>query len=286
MPSPDALPADTPLLSVIVPVYNEAETAAELLGRVLAVPLSMQVIVVDDGSTDGSRDIVARFAAEHPEVEHVCHEANSGKGAAVHTGIAHARGRWTIIQDADLEYDPGEFPRLIAAAEEHGARVVYGSRILGGREMSYSRYYWGGRLVSLFASVLYGQWITDEATCYKLFDTALLQSLPLRDTGFGFCAEATAMVCRLGERIVEVPISYHPRSMEEGKKIRWSDGLEALWVLVKYRFARIPSPRASDACPDGHCPSCQPGRRAAGLGGGVAPGTAFQDPCATERGRR
>jgi len=246
VPSPDALPADTPLLSVIVPVYNEAETVAELLGRVLAVELPMQVIVVDDGSTDGSRDIVARFAAEHPEIEHVCHEANSGKGAAVHTGIAHARGRWTIIQDADLEYDPAEFPRLIAAAEERGVRVVYGSRIRGSRSKSYHRYYWGGRLVSLVASILYGQWITDEATCYKLFDTALLQSLPLRENGFGFCAEATAMVCRLGERIVEAPISYHPRSMEEGKKIRWIDGLGAVWILLRQRFARGPSRGADD----------------------------------------
>ena len=246
MSSPDPLPADAPLLSVIVPVYNEAETVAALLERVLAVELPMQVIVVDDGSTDGSRDIVARLAAEHPEVEHVCHEANSGKGAAVHTGIAHARGRWTIIQDADLEYDPAEFPRLIAAAEEHGVRVVYGSRILGSSNRSYRCYYWGGRLVSLVASILYGRWITDEPTCYKLFDTALLQGLRLRENGFGFCAEATAMVCRLGERIIEVPISYHPRSMEEGKKIRWTDGLEAVWILLRHRVARSPARRAGD----------------------------------------
>ena len=243
MPSSDALPADTPLLSVIVPVYNEAETVAELLERVLAVELPMQVIVVDDGSTDGSRDIVARFAAEQPEVEHVCHEANQGKGAAVRTAIPRARGRYTIVQDADLEYDPAEYGKLLAAAEEHGARVVYGSRIRGSRNRSYRRYYWGGRLVSLVVSVLYGRWITDEPTCYKLFDTALLQSLPLREDGFGFCPEATAMVCRLGERIVEVPISYHPRSMGEGKKIRWTDGIEALWTLLKLRFARVSPPR-------------------------------------------
>ena len=249
---------DAPRLSVIVPVYNEAGTVAELLERVLAVPLSKQIVVVDDGSTDGSREIVQRFVVEHPEVEHVCHEGNRGKGAAVHTGIAHARGRWTIVQDADLEYDPTEFPRLIAAAEEHGVRVVYGSRILGSSNRSYRCYYWGGRLVSLVASILYGRWITDEPTCYKLFDTALLQGLRLRENGFGFCAEATAMVCRLGERIVEVPISYHPRSMEEGKKIRWTDGLEALWVLVKYRFAKItPRPRRPEAeCDGGGC--CAP----------------------------
>jgi len=238
--------APRPQLSVIVPVYNEAPTVAELLERVLAVPIAKQVIVVDDGSTDGSQDIVRRLVEQHPELEFVCHDANRGKGAAVHTGIARARGRYTVIQDADLEYDPADFEKLLAAADSQGLRVVYGSRILGGREMSYGRYYWGGRLVSLAASVLYGQRITDEATCYKLFDTELLQSLPLRDEGFGFCAEATAMVCRLGERILEVPIRYHPRSMEEGKKIRWTDGLAALWILLKHRFARVQPTRPPD----------------------------------------
>jgi len=231
--------AEQPLLTVIVPVYNEADTVAELIERVLAVPMSKQIVVVDDGSTDGSREIVAEFVARHPEVEQVCHEVNSGKGAAVHTGIAHALGRYTIIQDADLEYDPADFEILLATAEEQQVRVVYGSRILGGREASSCRYYWGGRLVSLVASVLYFRWITDEPTCYKLFDTALLKSLPLSDQGFGFCAEATALVSRLGERIVEVPIHYTPRSMDEGKKIRWTDGLWAIWVLLKYRFARV-----------------------------------------------
>ncbi len=229
-----------PELTVIVPVYNEADTVVELLERVLAVELPMQIIAVDDGSTDGSRALIDQFAREHPEVELVCHGANRGKGAAVRTAIPRARGRWTIIQDADLEYDPNEYGKLLATAEEHGVRVVYGSRILGSPNRSYRRYYWGGRLVSLAASIIYGQWITDEPTCYKLFDTALLQSLPLREDGFGFCAEATAMVCRLGERIVEVPISYHPRSIEQGKKIRWTDGLAAVWILLKHRFACAP----------------------------------------------
>lgn len=228
-----------PELTVIVPVYNEADTVVELLERVLAVELPMQIIAVDDGSTDGSRALIDQFAREHPEVELVCHGAKRGKGAAVRTAIPRARGRWTIIQDADLEYDPNEYGKLLAAAEEHGVRVVYGSRILGSPNRSYRRYYWGGRLVSLAASIIYGQWITDEPTCYKLFDTALLQSLPLREDGFGFCAEATAMVCRLGERIVEVPISYHPRSIEQGKKIRWTDGLAAVWILLKHRFAHV-----------------------------------------------
>ena len=197
-----------------------------------------QVVVVDDGSKDGSRAKLECFAASHPEVELVFHEVNRGKGAAIRTGVARARGAYTIIQDADLEYDPNDFARLLAVARERGARVVYGSRILGGQAFSYRSFYWGGRLVSLVASILYWRRITDEPTCYKLFDTALLKSLPLRENGFGFCPEVTALVCRRGERIIEVPISYAPRSMKEGKKIRWTDGLEALWILLKHRFKR------------------------------------------------
>ena len=235
-----------PLLSVIVPLYNEAATVLPTLGRLLAVPVPKQVIVVDDGSTDGSGDLVRDFASEHPEVEVLSHETNRGKGAAIKSAIPHLRGRYTIIQDADLEYDPREFPKLLEAARQHGARVVYGSRILGGRLISYRRYYWGGRLVSLVASILYGQRISDESTCYKLFETSLLRALPLGEERFGFCAEATALVRRLGHRILEVPIAYNPRSMEEGKKIRWIDGLRALWVLLKYRFARV-RPKAPSA---------------------------------------
>ena len=202
------------------------------------MPVTKQVVVVDDGSTDGTREELRRFAEAHPDVELAFHEANRGKGAAIRTGIARARGRHTIIQDADLEYAPSDYVPLLAAAAEHGVRVVYGSRILGGQPYSYRRFYWGGRLVSLAATLLYGRRITDEPTCYKLFDTALLQSLPLREDRFGFCPEVTALVCRRGERIVEVPIHYAPRSVAEGKKIRWQDGLEALWILLRHRFTR------------------------------------------------
>jgi hypothetical protein len=236
-PSPTA--SDVPLLSVIVPCYNESATLAQLLERVLAVPVDKQVIVVDDGSTDGSVDILREAAQVHPEIEMHFHETNQGKGAALHTGIRHARGRFTIVQDADLEYEPNDFVLLLAAAERTGARVVYGSRIRGGMPFSYRSFYWGGRLVSIVASALYGCWITDEPTCYKLLDTALLQSLDLKAKGFGFCAEVTALVRRRGERIVEEPIHYTPRSVEQGKKIRWTDGLKAIWILLKYRFARV-----------------------------------------------
>jgi glycosyltransferase involved in cell wall biosynthesis len=227
-----------PELTVIVPVYNEEATVARLLERVAAVPLSKQMVVVDDGSRDGSRAAIESFVKAHPEAELVAHETNRGKGAAIRTGLERARGAYTIIQDADLEYEPEDFVRLLAAAREQGARVVYGSRVLARRPHSYRRYYWGGRLVSLVASLLYWRRITDEPTCYKLFDTALLKSLPLREDGFGFCPEATALVCRRGERIVEVPIRYAPRSMAEGKKIRWTDGLKAIWILLKHRLWR------------------------------------------------
>jgi len=205
---------------------------------VLATPVAKQVVVVDDGSRDGSRAVLESFVAAHPEVELLCHEANRGKGAAIRTGLARARGRYTIIQDADLEYDPSDYERLLAVAEEGGCRVVYGSRILARQPISYQRYYWGGRLLSWLASALYGQRITDEPTCYKLFATELLRSLPLREDGFGFCPEVTALVCRRGERIAEVPIRYAPRPMAEGKKIRWTDGLRAAWILLKLRLAR------------------------------------------------
>jgi glycosyltransferase involved in cell wall biosynthesis len=241
-----------PRLSVVIPVYNERPTIEAILQRVAATGLAGQILVVDDGSTDASAEVAERFAAEHPEVGVLRHERNRGKGAAVRTGIAHARGQFTIVQDADLEYDPNDIARLLAVAEERGARVVYGSRILGSKARSYHRYYWGGRLVSLVASLLYGQRITDEPTCYKLFRTDLLRSLPLREEGFGFCAEATALVCRRGERIVEVPISYHPRSIGEGKKIRWTDGLRAVWLLVKHRFR--PASRSGAARTKEHRP--------------------------------
>jgi len=231
---------EAPILSVIVPVYNEAATVVAALERLVAVPIAKQVVVVDDGSTDESTELIQSFAKNHPEVEVVRHETNRGKGAAIHTALPHLRGAYSVIHDADLEYDPNDLLRLLQAARERKVRVVYGSRILGGRLISYRRYYWGGRLLSLVASILYGQWITDESTCYKLLETSLLQSLPLKEKRFGFCAEVTALVRRLGERILEVPISYTPRSMEEGKKIRWTDGLRALWILLRERFARAP----------------------------------------------
>ncbi len=224
-----------PALTVIVPSYNEGATIAEVLRRVLATGLRLEILVVDDGSTDDTAATVRRLAAAHPEIRLLSLPENRGKGAAVRRGIAEARGEYLVIQDADLEYDPQDLVRLLAVARE-GADIVYGSRIRGHNPASYSSFYWGGRLLSLITSALYGCWITDEPTCYKLFRAEVLADLPLQEDGFGFCPEVTAKVLRRGHRIAEVPISYRPRSMEQGKKIRWTDGLRAIWILARLRL--------------------------------------------------
>ena len=222
-------------LSVIIPAFNEQATIAELIGQVRAVELDMEIIVVDDGSSDDTPQILKGLAG--PDLTVLTHQTNQGKGAAVRTGLARARGDAIIIQDADLEYDPAEYPELVQPIFAGQTRVVYGSRILNpanGRS-SFS-FYWGGRLLSLATNLLYGSAITDESTCYKVFETGLLKGLGLSSSGFDFCPEVTGKLLRQGERIVEVPISYRPRSPQEGKKIRWSDGLRAVWVLLRCRL--------------------------------------------------
>lgn len=224
------------VLSILVPVYNEAATVVLLLRRLLAVklPVEREIIVVDDGSSDGTDSVLK--ALREPGVRVLLHPANRGKGAAIRTGLAAARGDMILTQDADLEYDPDEIPSLLEPMLKNGARVVYGSRILKSNPSSYFRYYWGGRLISLCTNILFNSTVTDEPTGYKLFHTELLRSLDLRCEGFEFCPEATAKILRRGIPIAEVPISYHPRSIEEGKKIRWADGIIALWTLLKYRI--------------------------------------------------
>lgn len=229
-------------LSVIVPVYNEADTVAELIDRVLAVelgPTEREIIVVNDGSTDGTRKVLERIQAQHSaEVRVYHHQKNRGKGAAVRTGLDHASGDVVITQDADLEYDPQEYPRLLALFDDPGVQAVYGSRNLRKNPRSSWTFYWGGRLVSWAANLLYGSDLTDEATGYKLLRTDLMRDLNLESEGFEFCPEVTGKLLRRGIEIHEVPISYRPRGLEEGKKIGWRDGLEALLTLLKYRFGR------------------------------------------------
>ena len=225
-----------PLLSVLVPVYNERDTLENLLRRVLAVPVDKEVIVVDDGSRDGTREVLARLAGELP-IRALYHERNRGKGAAIRTALAEARGEVTIIQDADLEYDPEEYPRLLAPIVRGEANVVYGSRYLGHTNpLPFTHFKVAVLLLNAMANLLYGTHLTDEATCYKMFRTSLLRSLPLRCERFEFCPEVTARVAKRGEKILEIPIAYHYRTKAEGKKIGWGDGFEAIWTLLRYRF--------------------------------------------------
>lgn len=226
-------------LSVIVPVYNEAATVAQIIERVLKVELGdveKEVIVVNDGSTDGTGAVLDSLVAHRPNpLKIVHHEQNRGKGAAVRTALEHVTGNIVITQDADLEYDPQEYPALLAPFEDPAVQVVYGSRNLHGNPRSSWSFYWGGRLLSWIANLLYGSHITDEPTGYKALRADLLRSLDLQSDGFEFCPEVTGKVLRRGIEIHEVPISYRPRSFDEGKKINWRDGLRAIWTLLKYR---------------------------------------------------
>lgn len=229
-----------PMLSVIIPAYNEERTLAAVIDRVLALPLRPQVIVVDDGSTDGTADIIRLYQREKGIVGVIC-PANGGKGAAIQAGLKHATQPYTIIQDADLEYCPEEYDSLVAPVRAGKAQVVYGSRNLRHpaalkNHFQYLRFWLGGKVVTLFGNLLFGSHLTDEATCYKLFPTALLKKMNLRCRGFGFCPEVTAKAQRLGYRIHEVPIRYNPRSLSEGKKIRAWHGIEAILILLKYRL--------------------------------------------------
>jgi glycosyltransferase involved in cell wall biosynthesis len=219
-------------LSVVIPVYNERDTILEALRRVRALPVDLQLIVVDDASTDGSRELLE----QEPGLVLVKHAQNQGKGMAIRTAIEHVTGDVVAIQDADLEYDPNDLLRLMEPIERGEAKVVYGSRFLNGRPAMALPNYLCNRLLAWGANVLFGARLTDEATCYKVFDAALLRSIPLTCRRFEFCPEVTAKVRRRGERILERPISYDPRSYDSGKKIRWWDGVEALWTLVKFRF--------------------------------------------------
>jgi 4-amino-4-deoxy-L-arabinose transferase-like glycosyltransferase len=235
-----AMPAATPLLSVIVPVYNEQATVHQLLTRLSAGPYeNKEIIVVDDGSSDGTAAVLEQWR-DLPGLVLLRHERNSGKGCAIRTGLAHARGEITIIQDADLEYDPADMPALVEIIRRGESDVVYGSRYLAGARLPWSKFRVAVTLLNWMVRILYGQRITDEATCYKAFRTQLLRDLDLRATRFEFCPEVTAKVCRTGHKIVEVPISYTPRSEQQGKKIRWRDGWQAIWTLLVWRFKRCP----------------------------------------------
>jgi glycosyltransferase involved in cell wall biosynthesis len=224
-----------PLLSVVMPVYNERDTIEGMIARVLAVPdLRLELIVVDDGSKDGTSDILRALQARYPFK--LLQKPNGGKGSALRLGFKDVTGDIVVIQDADTEYSPEEFPELIELIVKGRADVVYGSRFLGRHRVFLFTHYLGNLFLTLLTNVLYNTMLTDMETCYKAMRIEVLRSFTLDSNGFGIEPELTAKIFKRGYRVYEVPITYDGRGYEEGKKITWRDGVVALWVLLKYRF--------------------------------------------------
>jgi len=229
-------------LSILMPVYNEEARLPDALKQALAVeyPCEIELVIVDDGSTDGTRDILSRVDDQRVRV--VLHERNQGKGAAITTAVAQACGDYMVILDADLEYDPKDIPRLLVPVLDGRSTVVYGNRTFGSHSAFSFWYVMGNKAVTTSANVLYNCYLGDLETCFKLMPVALYRSLEIGSRGFGMEAEVTGKLLRRGIRPYEVPISYHARSREEGKKITWRDGVEALWILARERVRRRPVP--------------------------------------------
>jgi glycosyltransferase involved in cell wall biosynthesis len=225
------------MLSVVIPVYNEQETVEEILSRVQAVNLAEELIIVDDGSIDGTRELLQEIIPHYDNARLILHENNQGKGAAVRSGIEAARGDLILIQDADLEYDPRDYPTLLAPIMEGKADVVYGSRFLGGpHRVTMFWHMVANKLLTLMTNILYNSILTDMETGYKLFRSEIIKSIPLRARRFDFEPEITAKLLKRNARIFEVPISFNPREYSEGKKIGLKDAFQAVWTLIKYRF--------------------------------------------------
>ena len=226
-------------LSVVMPVYNEQATLREVVARVLAVPLEVELICVDDGSRDGSREILAELQIDHPQIRVMLQPKNMGKGAALRCGIQEATGDFIIIQDADLEYDPSDYPALLGPLIEDKADVVYGSRFLGSGPHRVL-YFWhsvGNWILTLISNALTNMNMTDMETCYKVFRREILQSIRIEEDRFGFEPEITVKISKRRLRVYEVGIGYWGRTYEEGKKIGWRDGFRALWCLLKYSLS-------------------------------------------------
>lgn len=230
-----AVEPDVPDLTVVIPCYNESESIREIVRRVIEAPyLDKEIIVVDDMSTDGTRDILR--AEVEPVVSLVLyHDKNTGKGGALRTGFARATGRVVIVQDADLEYDPNEYPMVVGPVLAGECDVCYGSRFLGQRAKGYLANRLANRFLTRLSNLFTGLGLTDMETCYKAFRREVIQAVDIREDRFGFEPEITAKVARMGARVIEVAISYHPRSNEEGKKIGVRDGVRAIYCIWKYR---------------------------------------------------
>ena len=239
LPPPTPL-SDDFLLSVLMPVFNEKATIREIVARVKATPYRKEIVLVDDCSRDGTSDILRELAAADPEVTLIQHDRNQGKGAALRSAFAAARGDVLLIQDADLEYSPEEYPTLLRPIVEGKAHVVYGSRFTGG---SYSRvhlysHYLGNKMLTFCSNVMTGLNLTDMETCYKVMRREVAERIQIRSARFNVEPELTAKIARMKARLFEVPISYSGRDFEEGKKISWRDGVSAMWAIFRYRFFR------------------------------------------------
>ena len=230
---------NTPELIVVMPVYNEQGTLREVISRVLAVPLELELICVDDGSRDGSREILSDLQTAHPQIRVLLQPKNMGKGAALRRGIQESTGDYIIIQDADLEYDPSDYPALLHPLLEGKADVVYGSRFQGSGPHRVL-YFWhsvANSVLTLISNALTNMNMTDMETCYKVFRREILQSIRIEEDRFGFEPEITVKIAKRRLRVYEVGISYWGRTYEEGKKIGWKDGIRALWCLLKYTLS-------------------------------------------------
>jgi glycosyltransferase involved in cell wall biosynthesis len=228
-------------LSILIPVYNEAKTIVEILDIVSKADcsgLERELVVVDDGSTDGTREILSGLDGSKYQARIFFHEKNAGKGAALRTAQGHAQGDIIIIQDADMEYSPEEYPALLKPILEGKADVVYGSRLCGGKvtRAFHFTHYLGNKFLSLMTNILYNSTLTDMETCYKVFRAEIFKRITIRSNRFEFEPEITAKILKMGVRIYELPIAYYGRDYSEGKKITWVDGFGAIWALVKYRF--------------------------------------------------
>lgn len=227
-------------LSIVIPVYNEVSSVLEVLHSIEDLAINKEIIIVDDGSTDGTRDILKRYDKDHADAKVILMDKNGGKGTALREGFKHVTGDYTVVQDADFEYDPKDLEKMLGYALDHDADVVYGNRFSKKRfyeGMDWKNFIGNNVVLPMAASLLYGQYIPDEATCYKMFKTEVLKSIPLSCRRFEFCPEVTAKARKRGYKIHQVPINYYPRTTNAGKKLKAvKDGVEALWTLLKYRF--------------------------------------------------